>query len=156
VELNLSGSSAAPYDRIVVDGAVTLAGTLRVVASGSHGPSLLSRYDVITSTEGIGGEFDVVELPSLVGDQRWVLDYSESDLTLIVTLRGDFDGDFDFDADDLAEWQAGYGVKYDGADFLHWQRRLGTTIAIIASVPEPSAAALAAASVLALAVIRRR
>jgi hypothetical protein len=145
VELHLSGSTAGLYDRIVVDGAVTLAGTLRVVWAGSGAPGLLTQYEVITSTEGIGGEFDAMELPTLAGDNRWIVDYSESEVTLIVTLRGDFDGDFDFDADDLAEWQAGYGVKYDGADLLHWQRRVGTTIMLATAVPEPAAAHIALA-----------
>jgi hypothetical protein len=150
VELDISFGI---YDQIVVDGVVALAGTLRVT---SVSPGNLSRYEVITSTEGIGGEFDAVELPSLSGDRRWVVDYSESAVSLIVTLRGDFDGDFDFDADDLAEWRAGYGVKYDGTDFLHWQRRLGTTIQVAVPVPEPSSTALAAMAALAFKMRRSR
>jgi hypothetical protein len=58
----------------------------------------------------------------------------------IVSLPGDFDGDGDADANDLSEWQLGYGTEYNGRDFLTWQRRYTGFQAMSAvSVPEPSA-----------------
>jgi hypothetical protein len=58
--------------------------------------------------------------------------------------------DFDDDGDDLAEWQGDFGVNAlsdsdddgdsDGADFLAWQRQLGSPaiVAATAAVPEPA------------------
>jgi hypothetical protein len=65
------------------------------------------------------------------------------------SIPGDFDGDDDVDADDLADWQASYGINgaadadgdgdSDGRDFLIWQRNYtgpGTIVAF--TVPEPT------------------
>jgi hypothetical protein len=153
VELHVAGASAGQFDRLVVDGPITLDGTLRVVSSASLAPR--TELAVITSTDGIVGEFEMLDLPALSGDRAFVVDYSELAVTLKVTLRGDFDGDFDFDNDDLAKWRAGYGSKYSGQDFLHWQRRLGTTIPNVSAVPEPAGAALALTG-LALGTHRKR
>jgi hypothetical protein len=73
-----------------------------------------------------------------------------------VVRAGDFDADGDVDAADLPKWSAGFGKTagalhaegdadfdgdVDGADFLRWQRQVGqsSTVAAIATVPEPSA-----------------
>jgi hypothetical protein len=151
VELHVAGGAAGQFDRLIVDGPVTLAGTLRVLSSASLAP--MTQLAVITSTESIAGEFDMLDLPALTGDRAFVVDYSDLAVTLKVTLRGDFDGDFDFDNDDLAEWRAGYGSKYSGQDFLHWQRRFGTTFENMSPVPEPAGAALALTG---LALVARR
>jgi hypothetical protein len=79
------------------------------------------------------------------------------------TLAGDFNDDTVVDGLDLAEWRADFGVDdgsdadadldSDGDDFLIWQRQLGQTSAALAStsaIPEPTAAWLAGAGVLAM------
>jgi hypothetical protein len=64
-------------------------------------------------------------------------------------IPGDFDGDDDVDADDLADWQTSYGIDgaadadddndSDGRDFLIWQRNYTGPQPIAAhSVPEPT------------------
>ena len=64
-----------------------------------------------------------------------------------VELAGDFDDNGLVDADDLLAWQAGYSSgQYNGADFLVWQRNVGSswqdfrTLAVtgVSTVPEPS------------------
>jgi len=67
---------------------------------------------------------------------------------------GDFDSDGDVDEDDLAKWLADFALNHasdadgdgdsDGADFLAWQRQLGSGSALstMEAVPEPSAACL--------------
>jgi hypothetical protein len=73
-------------------------------------------------------------------------------------LPGDFDGDWDVDADDLTVWQANFGSSSagslsgdadgdsdaDGHDFLVWQRNLSAAPASVATavVPEASGFAL--------------
>ncbi|MCA9259402.1 MAG: autotransporter-associated beta strand repeat-containing protein, partial [Planctomycetales bacterium] len=81
-------------------------------------------------------------------------------------LQADFDGDGDVDAFDLAIWENAYGTNSqgdadsdgdsDGQDFMAWQRQFGAPAQTPASVsvPEPSAALLAAS--LALCIKGRR
>jgi hypothetical protein len=130
--------------RLAVIGPATLAGTLRVVIpSGAPQPIQATPYTILTATEGIAGKFDVLDLPTLLlSDRVWFVDYNETDVTLKVTLPGDFDGDFDVDAADLPIWEAGYGTTHTGADFLAWQRNLGRHVGISAPVPEPASAGL--------------
>ncbi|HEX6961599.1 MAG TPA: autotransporter-associated beta strand repeat-containing protein [Lacipirellula sp.] len=74
------------------------------------------------------------------------------------SFAADFDNDSDVDSDDLNAWKSGFGagttkgqgdadadLDVDGADFLAWQRQLGSgaSVAAVAAVPEPSAAMLA-------------
>ncbi len=87
---------------------------------------------------------------------------------------GDFDGDADVDADDLAVWQAGFGMEtgalrtngdadadgdVDGRDFLVWQRNVGWSALNVSapatSVPEPTGTALALGLAWALGGVRR-
>jgi glucose/arabinose dehydrogenase len=87
-------------------------------------------------------------------------------------VPGDFDGDGGVDADDLAEWQASYGVNAgadadddgdsDGADFLIWQRNFGRTAQDLpeglgaVTVPEPTTLGLLALGLLSCWLGRRR
>jgi endonuclease/exonuclease/phosphatase family metal-dependent hydrolase len=81
--------------------------------------------------------------------------------SVIDFLQADFNRDGDVDAEDLIEWQAGYGVNADGdadfdddtdgRDFLIWQRQFGQTslpleAGSLAAVPEPSSMLLLMAS----------
>jgi hypothetical protein len=82
-------------------------------------------------------------------------------------VPGDFNGDSIVDADDLAQWQGDFGVNglsdadndsdSDGADFLAWQRQLGSAevVAAVESVPEPATLLLLASGVLANVFGRR-
>jgi GH35 family endo-1,4-beta-xylanase len=87
---------------------------------------------------------------------------------LVVAAPGDFDGDFDVDAEDLTVWQTSFAVDAsadadhdgdtDGTDFLIWKRHLGANFAAApasAVVPEPAAVLIAATALLAAAVRRR-
>lgn len=86
------------------------------------------------------------------------------DQYLTVNTPGDFDGDHDVDADDLAQWEGDYGLnsdsdsnldgRSDGLDFLAWQQQLGNGVvpltAVATAVPEPAAMVLMLVSTLAL------
>lgn len=90
-----------------------------------------------------------------------------ADQYLSVTTPGDFDGDGDVDADDLAQWESDFSVSngsdsnLDGAsngrDFLAWQQQFGngvTPLSAVAVVPEPSTMLLVGLAV-SLLVARR-
>jgi hypothetical protein len=148
LEMELGGATFSQYDRLIVEGSAGLAGTLRVFLTGGYVPALGAQFTLLTTSDGIGGQFDATELPALAAGRMWFLGYGADALLLKVTLPGDFDGNGSVAAEDLAVWKAGLGSKYTGADFLQWQRFLGQSAAAInaAAVPEPSAALLALAA----------
>jgi hypothetical protein len=155
IEVELNGSVAgAGYDRIAIDGSAALDGTLRVLGP-TFGPGI--DYVVLTATEGVGGRFDVVELPAYSHPEYiWLVDYDETSVSVKITLPGDFDGDFHVDGDDLTLWTEGYGTFYTGADFLTWQRNLGRHVMIAAPIPEPATLALLPPALAALGAARLR
>jgi hypothetical protein len=145
LEMELGGTTLTQYDRLIVEGTAALAGTLRVLLTGGYVPALGAQYTLLTTSDGIGGQFDATELPALAAGRMWFLGYETESLLLKVTLPGDFDGNGSVNSSDLAVWKAGYGSTYTGADFLQWQRFLGQSFATVnaSGVPEPSAALLA-------------
>jgi hypothetical protein len=90
---------------------------------------------------------------------------------IIEFAAADFDEDGDVDADDLADWQTGYGLltgaahvdgdsdedgDVDGADFLAWQRGYAPSLAALSgSIPEPNTLSLIS-FVLATVIVGRR
>ena len=60
-------TAGTQYDRLAVDGPATLAGTLAVSlpARVRSCPRSGTRLPILTATDGIGGEFDVLNLPAL-------------------------------------------------------------------------------------------
>ena len=77
-------------------------------------------------------------------------------------FAADFDLDGDVDSADLGDpalgWTSQYGSELDGADFLVWQRQLGSSIftppAAALRVPEPSTLALTLLCAVALVLLR--
>ena len=135
------------FDVLVVDGAVALAGILDVslvdLGSGLFDPQLGDTFEILTASDGLSGFFDTLTLPA---GYDWLVKYNANSVELISTIPGDFDGDVDADADDLAIWQASYGDPngYTGGNFLEWQRNFGSggTLAASTAVPEPGSLAL--------------
>jgi hypothetical protein len=159
LEMELGGTLFNQYDRLLIDGSAGLAGTLRVLLAGGYVPSLGAEFTLLTASDGIGGQFSTTELPALATNRMWFLGYGANKLRLMVTLPGDFDGNGSVNGVDLAVWKTGYGSKYTGADFLAWQRYLGSQITAVAAgiaVPEPTMAAMALIGMVAAEAARRR
>ena len=86
----------------------------------------------------------------------------------VACLPADFDCDGDVDGTDLSIWKDAFNLNAlgdadgdndsDGADLLLWQRQLGSVPAVAAAapVPEPGSAALLAACVGGISLLRRR
>ncbi len=158
LEMEIRGATASQYDRLAVDGAATLAGTLRVLlpGSGAYVPVLGDKFTILAATGEMAGQFDILNLPALATGRMWFVGYESHAVVLKVTLPGDFDGNGTVAPADLVVWKADNGKRYTGADFLAWQRFLGQSIPLAASVPEPASAGLALLAALALARVRRR
>ena len=153
------------FDQLAIDGNATLGGTLEVsvleTGTGLFTPTHGDVFEILTTTNGITGEFSTEFLPALTGNLLWNINYEVNSVLLEVTSTqtpGDFDSDGDVDADDFLAWQSGYGISngallingdansdgdVDGADFLAWQTNYTDSNAILtATVPEPSTIAL--------------
>ncbi len=145
-------------------------------ASGVDLTNPVATYDFLVTGESTG--FELFEMAILVPD-----DVQSFDLTFITggtatalgTLfvddvsasilpasafkmqAGDFNGDGVVDGLDLDVWKRGFGPNFDGADFLEWQRQLGSeTVTPSAPVPEPSSAKICILGAAAAAVITSR
>ena len=138
IAFDLGGTIAETgHDQIATERFAFLAGTLEVLFDGSYIPSIGDMFTLITSTEGVVGQFDNLTLPHAFS---WNIDYLPNSVVLeVLGLAGDFNGDGSALGDDLTTWQSGYGSTYNGVDFLTWQQNYqgvlnaGATIA----VPEP-------------------
>jgi len=130
------------YDQIATERFAFLAGTLEVALNGVFLPTIGDQFTLVTSVEGVVGQFDELLLPTGIS---WNVNYLPNSVVLeVVGAAGDFNGDGFVLGDDLTTWQTDFGNPYDGADFLTWQRNFaGTVLAgAVAAVPEPGAAAL--------------
>lgn len=108
------------------------------------------------------GYIDAGEMTADDGTDVPTIYFDGSSVIKICALDADFDSDCDTDADDLATWEANYGMTgvagdlkaigdadndgdVDGADFLELQREYGVGIdpvGSLTSTPEPTTAAL--------------
>ena len=143
IAFDLSGTVAETlYDQIATERFAFLAGTLEVALTGGYLPMIGDMFTLITSVEGVVGQFDQLLLPS---GFDWDVNYLPNSIVLeVLGPRGDFNGDGSIDGGDLTSWQAGYGSTYAGLDFLTWQRNYeGPGLAAnAATVPEPGAGAM--------------
>jgi len=73
---------------------------------------------------------------------------------------GDFDGDQDVDGADFLEWQRELGTTLGASDLVDWQTNYGSgslsTVSAVSAVPEPSSLFLAGLGLASMAVRRRR
>lgn len=145
--------------------------TAGTIGDGSGGVNFTN----LLAANGYDYEFTQVSEGHSWGNWRALLDDMLTNLVgATPALAADFDDDLSVDANDLALWQAGYGVLVgaahhdgdseadrdtDGWDFLVWQRQFGAEVGALAAlqivVPEPATNSLAL-TVLVLMLGRQR
>jgi len=144
------------FDKLVIDGAATLAGTLHVDLLDGFIPAVGTTFEVLTASGGVTGTFADV---TWSGSTSWEVQYGPNSATLVAaapSFEADYDEDGDVDSDDLNRWTTNFGTgtahaqgdgdadcDVDGSDFLLWQRQLGggvtpPTGAAATAVPEPA------------------
>ena len=157
--IELAGTASGEFDLLNVTGSATLDGILDISLL-SFVPFSGDTFDVLTATSIIDNGL------ILTGDMASEFSLSIESSTILrlafnpTFLEADFNEDGNVDATDLAaHWEVGFGTSsgalrsngdadsdgdVDGADFLIWQRQLGTSpaLAATAAVPEPSSLVL--------------
>jgi hypothetical protein len=166
--VDLGGTQAGVnYDQLNVVGEVELEGNLDVsladIGGNPFAPALGNTFNVLTATHGITGQFDEVELPQLLGDIDWRVDYLANSVRLVVLSAADFNRDGDVDAKDYVVWRNSGGSQ---AQYNLWRAHFGETVNPLpgafsdrsndAAVPEPTAIALIGIAALILGCFRRR
>ncbi|WP_442483764.1 PEP-CTERM sorting domain-containing protein [Aeoliella sp. SH292] len=169
LSLSIGASSTGfQLSNVMVGGNILLGGLLEVDL-GTTGPAALDpmpgdEFELISGAGLLLGAFGALDLPTLSDPTwQWLIDYSNSDVTLIVsdliTIGGDFNGDGIVNEDDLAVWEMNFGLQMgatgamgdadgdgdvDAADYYIWLAQLGGapmvpgSLAGGAQVPEPS------------------
>jgi hypothetical protein len=170
LEVELRGGAA--FDRLAVDGALTLGGVLQVTAGPGFTPALGDAFEVVTASEGLAGDFASQVLPDLPGGLSWQVSRGALDLRLeVIAASADFNADGVVDGSDFLQWQRNYGAQgepaaaadanhdhqVDGADLAVWREQfpLGLT-ASTAAVPEPATVAVALCGLAGLTAMARR
>ncbi|TWU22708.1 glycosyl hydrolase [Bythopirellula polymerisocia] len=154
LELDLLSTSMHSY--LSLTGSATLSGILNVNEIAGFAPSAGETFTILTADNGINGEFDTVNLPSLSGLQ-WGVDYSATEVKLSIIFGADFDDSGTVDGRDFLVWQRGFGLSgqldntsgdadgngvVDGNDLKIWQAQYGTSpgtlLSATSTVPEPT------------------
>jgi hypothetical protein len=157
LQMELGGTIAVSgYDQLIVDGGVTLAGTLEVFLINSFAPTPGYNFTLINATGALVGEFDTLHIPD---DYYWDIDYGETSLELSMAgavIVGDFNLDRTVNAADYAVWRDTLG---DSGNYNLWRAHFGDTFSpgsgMGHTVPEP-AAWVSALTLVAWSLARRR
>ena len=165
LQMELGGVTNAQYDRLIVSGASSLAGSLQVILSGSFVPTGGNSFDILDLNSGLSGVFSTVSLPALPSGLSWNTSQLYTAGIISVSgpaLNGDFNHNGVVDAGDYVVLRKGFGSSYTQSDYNTWRSHFGQTngsgasLAENTAVPEPSSLALLLASFSALASRRRK
>ncbi len=152
LEIDILSTDA--LDQVSATGSMNLQGDLSVSASSGFLPNVGDSY-LIASASALNGKFDTTSLPNLPAGMMWQVQYGTLDVSLLVTITGDYNGDGFVNAADYTVWRdslgqpVSLGTGADGngdgmvtsADFEVWKNNFGASVALslsYVSVPEPS------------------
>ncbi|MCA9237085.1 MAG: hypothetical protein KDA44_16540 [Planctomycetales bacterium] len=163
-ELVMQIESLASFDRLIVGGHLSAAGTLRVELDG-YAPQSGDVFDLLDFSSASGAF--ALDLPSLDAGLAWNADnlFTSGELSVVSGAafeNADFNDDGIVDGADFLTWQRGYNAAgdlstgdanaddfVDGADLAIFAQQFGSTAAeaTAAAVPEPGAMLLLLAGV---------
>ena len=135
--------------QLLVGGSATIDGSINVDFLDGATPS--GEITLVTSTSPISLPSGLPSLDVTGVSGLFSLALSGDNLSLLLSLDGDFNGDGRVDGFDLLEWQRNPGI----GNLSDWEANYGTPItAITTTVPEPSSALLAFAALAMLGLTR--
>jgi hypothetical protein len=142
--MELGGSTVGTgYDKIDVEGQLSIGGVLSVSLINGFTPAPWSTFDLL-DWGTLAGTFSSISLPTLPVGQ-WDTSKLYVDGTLSVSLGGDFDHNGTVNAADYVVWRKGLGTIYSAGDYDVWRSHYGEggggsgsgSAASSAAVPEP-------------------
>lgn len=173
LSIDVAGSTAGQFDRLLVDGALTAGGTLSVTLLNNYAPAAGDSFDLLDFASA-SGSF-TLSLPPLAAGLIWddsnLLTGGVLAVAAVPLDSADFNHDGEVDGLDLQQWQSNFGATgqsdnalgdangdtvVDGADFLLWQQRLNAGSGALVATPEPSAWLLTAGMAAAASLRPRR
>ena len=106
IEIELAGTGAGQFDRVIVEGALIAGGTLSVNFNNGFAPALGDAFDILDFTSIVGSfSLDLPALsPGLVWDTSNLLTSGLLSVVPAHDVPADFNGDGSVDAADLALW----------------------------------------------------
>jgi hypothetical protein len=138
--LQIGLASLSSFDRLIVSGDLTLAGTLSVLLLGGYSPAAGATFDIL-DWANLTGTFSTLQLPPLAGALTWNTTGLYTNGVLAVDggagLPGDYNHDGSVDAADYVVWRKSDGTQ-DG--YNTWRTNFGRTAGggamSMAAVPE--------------------
>ena len=108
--LELAGAGTGQYDEIVVDGALTAGGTLRVSLIDGYVPAVGATFDLLDFATASGAF--TLDLPALGSGLVWnsAKLLTTGELSVALAPNADFNGDLIVDGQDFVIWQIGLGL----------------------------------------------
>ncbi|HEX6962391.1 MAG TPA: hypothetical protein VF175_11025, partial [Lacipirellula sp.] len=121
--IELGGSGPGEFDRLMIDGAATLGGSLDVSLLDGFALGPNSVFEILDIAGARAGEFAGLGEGALVGDfgEKLFITYAAGDgndvaLYTAASIAGDFDQDGDADGTDFLKWQRALGSNDSAAD----------------------------------------
>jgi T5SS/PEP-CTERM-associated repeat protein len=132
---------------LVAGGQIIVEGDLTVTLADGFEPELDDTFPILYAGDHRSGIFSNENLPTLTAGLKWELDYDQNSasLTVVEGSDGDFDGDGDVDGRDFLIWQRGGSpVPRSADDLADWQANYGVGLLASANiaVPEPGSGGL--------------
>ena len=167
LNIDIAGATlGTQYDQLATDGVITLGGSMLNFSLGTFVPTGTETFTLIDNTgaSAVVGEFGNYTQGAAVdlAGQTFFIDYSGGTGNDVVLSSSppsledaDFDGDGDVDGADFLTWQRGVGTAggqpegnadgvggIDGADLDVWKNQFGTATVAAGAIPEPTSAVL--------------
>ncbi|MEM8494153.1 MAG: choice-of-anchor tandem repeat NxxGxxAF-containing protein [Planctomycetota bacterium] len=123
LELELGGTGVGAFDRLLIDGAASLAGSLSVAPLGGFSFSAGDAFEVLSADGGVSGTFADVALPALEEGLLWDVQYTSDAVTLAVVgtgLPGDYNASGQVEQGDLNLVLNNWGLDTGGVAPPGW------------------------------------
>jgi T5SS/PEP-CTERM-associated repeat protein len=127
--LQIEIASPTSFDKLIVDGDISLGGELQV-ALQAFSPISGTSFDILDWTGTRTGTFATLSLPTLAGPLAWNTSqlYTTGVLSVVgAVLAGDYNEDGIVDAADYVVWRNGLGTTYTQSDYNVWRANFGRT-----------------------------
>lgn len=142
LDIDIAGTGTDEFDAFNVAGTATISGLIDTELLGDFTLAGDETFTILTANTLVAGSI------ALTGSAASMFQLSVESNSLVLNavmgIPGDFDGDGNVDGADFLEWQRGLGTTYDANDLTDWQTNYGMSASLATSVavPEPTTLAI--------------